>query len=79
MTMSLEQLAEGATARVAQIQGGSGLQQHVQILGLESGQVLHKLHHAGKGPVLIEFASQRVVIGRGIARRIVVEEVADEP
>ena len=78
MTTSLEQLTVGARARVARIQGGFGLQQHVQALGLERGQMLRKLRHAGQGPVLIEFAAQRVVVGRGIARQIMVEEVSDE-
>ena len=77
MTTSLEELAVGARAAINQIRGGAGLREHVQALGLETGQVLRKLQHAGKGPVLIEFGTQRVSIGRGIARKIMVEVVSD--
>jgi len=70
MTTSLEQLPVGAKARVERMQGGLGLQQHIQALGQGAGQVVQKLRHAGNGPILIEFGSQRMAIGRGIARRI---------
>ena len=75
--MSLEQLPVGATARVKQLEGGFGFQQHIQELGLEIGQVLRKVRHTGTGPILIEFTSQTVAVGRGIARRIIVDESTD--
>ena len=78
MTMSLEQLPVGATARVKQLSGGFGFQQHIQNLGLETDQVLRKVRHTGSGPILIEFASQTVAVGCGIARRIIVDELTDE-
>ena len=59
------------------MQGGTGFQQHVQDLGLEIGRVLRKVQHAGAGPILIEFGSQTVAVGRGIARRIIVDELSD--
>ena len=77
MTTSLDQLSVGSTAKVAQLQGGTGFQQHVQELGLKTGQVLRKVQHAGAGPILIEFESQTIAVGHGIARRIIVDELPD--
>ena len=78
MTTSLDKLSVGAAAKVVQLQGGLGFQQQVQDLGLELGQVLRKIQHTGSGPILIEFQSQRAAVGRGIARRIIVDELSDE-
>ena len=78
VSISLDQVPVGATARVKQLQGGAGFQQHVQNLGLKAGQVLRKVEHTGTGPILIEFASQTIAVGRGIARRILVDELSDE-
>ena len=78
MSTSLEQLPVGAAAKVVRLQGGFGFQQHVQDLGLKSGQVLRKVQHAGSGPILIAFGAQAVAVGRGVASRIIVDELADE-
>ena len=77
MTTSLDQLSVGATARVKQLSGGFGFQQHVQDLGLKIGQILRKVHQTNTGPILIEFESQTAAVGRGIARRIIVDESSD--
>lgn len=74
---SLEQLPVGASGRVERLEGGFGFLQHVQDLGLRVGQMLRKVQHAGSGPILIEFESQVVAVGRGIAHRIIVEELRD--
>jgi Fe2+ transport system protein FeoA len=74
VTTSLDQLPVGATAKVERLQGGFGFQQHVQDLGLKVGQVLRKVQQTGTSPILIEFESQTVAVGRGIARRILVDE-----
>jgi ferrous iron transport protein A len=76
--MSLEQLPVGANARVKKLQGGFGFQQHIQNLGLKAGQVLRKVRHNGSGPILVEFDAQTVAVGRGIAHRIIVDELADD-
>jgi Fe2+ transport system protein FeoA len=78
VTTSLEELSVGAKAKVIRLQGGFGFQQQVQDLGLEIGRVLQKVRHTGTGPILIEFGSHTVAVGRGIARRIIVDELSDE-
>ena len=77
MTTSLDQLSVGATARVERLRGGFGFQQHVQDLGLKIGQILRKVQQTNTGPILIEFESQSIAVGRGIARRIIVDESSD--
>jgi Fe2+ transport system protein FeoA len=79
MPTSLEQLPVGATAKVVRLQGGFGFQQQVQDLGLRTGLVLRKVEHEGAGPILIQFEAQTVAVGRGIAKRIIVDELSDEP
>lgn len=77
MRRSLEQLPAGASGRVEALEGGFGFLQHVQDLGLSVGQVLRKVRHENTGPILIEFESRVVAVGRGIARRILVEDLSD--
>jgi ferrous iron transport protein A len=78
VTTSLEQLPDGATARVEALQGGFGFLQKVRDLGLEVGHVIKKVRHQGRGPILIQSGTQTIALGRGIAQRVLVRELPDE-
>ena len=61
-------------AKIPIIQGGRGVRQRLLSLGLQEGQRLRKLSAlALGGPVIVMVNRAQVAIGRGIARRIVME------
>ena len=72
----LADLKEGVKAEIIRIDGGFGMQQHLSSLSLKVGSVVRRvpLKH-GKGPVMVEVDNNRIAIGRGIARKIIVREI----
>ncbi len=72
--MTLDQIAAGKRARVIEIRGGRGLCRHLEQMGIHRGDVI-SLQGAGafRGPLLIEVHGSRIAIGRGVARKVVVE------
>lgn len=74
--MTLEQLVPGSRARIIDVHGGRGLCRHLQQMGLHRGDVLSlKGTGAFRGPVLIEVHGSQIALGRGVARRVIVEPV----
>jgi len=74
------ELAEGAQARVHQVQGGQGFRGRVTTLGFTLGTPLRLLQNARRGPVIVLIRGTRVALGRGEALKVLVvrEEGGDE-
>jgi len=70
--LSLGELAEGAQARVHQVQGGHLFRERVATLGFTEGTPLRLLHNAGRGPVIVLIRGTRVALGRGEALKVLV-------
>ena len=72
--MTLDQIAAGKRARVIEIRGGRGLCRHLEQMGIHAGDVI-SLQGAGafRGPLLIEVHGSRIALGRGVARKVIVE------
>ncbi|MFH1609446.1 MAG: FeoA family protein [Candidatus Bipolaricaulota bacterium] len=71
---SLESLSPGQVGRVVAIHGGHGLALRLRRLGLRPGAVVRTVGQGPwRGPVLLEVDGCRVALGRGIARRILVQ------
>jgi len=74
--MTLEQLVPGSRARIIGIRGGRGLRRHLEQMGLHRGDILAlKGRGAFRGPVLVEIHGSQIALGRGVARRVLVEPV----
>jgi ferrous iron transport protein A len=72
--MSLYDLTVGTEARIVELRGGHGFQSRLRALGLSEGQVVRKLSKVGwGGPVIVIVNRAQVALGRGMARRIMVE------
>ena len=71
---SLDQVEENGIARVVDIRGGWGIRGRLGQMGIHPGDLL-KVRRCGAlgGPILIEVHGFQVALGRGIARRILVE------
>jgi ferrous iron transport protein A len=68
--------AANKRARVVAVQGGWGVSRRLAQLGIHPGDIITVLRHgAFGGPVLIEIHGYQVALGRGVAARILLEEV----
>lgn len=74
--MTLDQIIENRKAKVLDIQGGHGVRQRLSQMGIHPGDIITILRlGALRGPILVEVHGSQVALGRGIASRIIVEEV----
>lgn len=74
MTVTLDSIREGQKAKVINISGGWGLRQRLGGLGIHPGDMIIVRKSAIMwGPILISVHGNQVALGRGIARRVIVE------
>ena len=72
--ITLAQMQGGQRGTVVQIQGGHGLLNRLNSLGIRSGKRITKISSMiMRGPVTIQVDRAQVAIGFGMARRIIVE------
>ena len=65
----------GKTYRVTEIAGGHGAQKRLQDLGIVPGSELSIIQNDEHHPILIKANETVLMIGKGIAKKIIVEEV----
>ncbi|MCD6263366.1 ferrous iron transport protein A [Candidatus Bathyarchaeota archaeon] len=75
MGLYLGMLPEGTRARVIKVYGGRGLTRRLAELGFNIGELVKVVRNHHSGPVLIEVKDSRIALGRGVALKIIVEEV----
>jgi len=76
MLTTLEKVYENKKAMVTDIQGGQEVRQRLGQMGIHPGDTITMLRYGAlRGPILIEVHGSQVALGRGIASRIIVEEV----
>ena len=68
----LETLPDGAGARLVMIQGGPGLRSRLTAMGLRTGAAVRVVHNGGRGPFVVAAGESRIVLGRGMARKVLV-------
>jgi ferrous iron transport protein A len=74
ITMDLTQLQEGKSGRVVEINGGRGLQQRLDSLGIRVGKSVTKVSsQLMRGPVTIRIDGFQVAVGFGMAKKILVK------
>ena len=69
----LTQLRPNEVARVVAIEGGYGIRQKLALRGIVEGAIIRVV--SCHGPITVEVNGNLVCIGRGMARRIMVERV----
>jgi ferrous iron transport protein A len=72
-TIPLVLLSKGETARVVHIHGGHGMRKRLFDIGIFPGKNIEIANGWGKGPLVVVVDETRVMIGRGMASRILVE------
>jgi ferrous iron transport protein A len=72
--VSLNELKQGRHGTIRQLSGGQTFVSRLAALGLTLGTELKVLQNPRHGPVLILVRDTRIALGRGEARKVLVEE-----
>ena len=76
MIITLDLAKESQKVKVADISGGWGIRQRLGCLGIHPGDIITVKRSAiMRGPILISVHGNQVALGRGVARKIIVEAV----
>lgn len=74
MNITLDLIKEGQKVKVIDIYGGWGIRQRLGCLGIHPGDVITvKKSAIMRGPILISVHGNQVALGRGVARKVLVE------
>jgi len=71
---SLAELKENESGVIVSVAGGFGLQRRLATLGIRTGKKIRMLTaQPFRGPVVVEVDRAHIAIGRGMARKVLVE------
>jgi len=74
MTITLDSIGENKKVKVVSVSGGWGIRQRLSCLGVHPGDIITVKRSAiMRGPILISIHGNQVALGRGVARKIIVE------
>ncbi len=73
--MPLAMVRPGDIVTVVNIRAGFGLSKKLADMGLTPGVQVRVINSQMPGPILIDFRGSRLVLGHGIAQKIMVEKV----
>ena len=62
-------------ARVVGVHGGRGLTQRLAAMGILPGAEVSLIRGGTGGPVIVDVRGSRFILGRGMAHRVMVQEV----
>ncbi|MHA1617449.1 MAG: FeoA family protein [Candidatus Njordarchaeales archaeon] len=73
ITRDLSSLPTGTRGRIVSINGGWGARQRLYEMGVYPGVEIVVVENRGVGPIIVESKGGKIAIGRGLARKILVE------
>ncbi len=72
--VTLRQMQSGQSGKVVEIQGGHGLVNRLNALGMRPGKKITKVSSMlMRGPVTLQSGNTRIAVGFGMANKIIVE------
>jgi len=71
-SMSLAMMEVGRRVRVVGVNAGRGLQARLATMGLVPGTEIDVVQNSGRGPFVIAVKESRLMLGRGMAQKIMV-------
>jgi ferrous iron transport protein A len=71
--MVLSRIDPGTEVTLIDIIGGKGIRSKLYSMGLVPGTSLKVLNRNGRGPLMVAVKESRLVIGQGMASKILVE------
>lgn len=75
MPVTLDMMEKGARARVVNVMGGHRAAAKLSAQGIVPGMIIEKTGELRGGPVLLRVGGAQVALGRGIAKRVLVEVI----
>lgn len=76
MKLTLDMVSPGKRVKVLLVEGGLRCRQCLSELGVYPGETLEVIRSAPfAGPIMVETNGSRFMLGRGMAAKIVVEEI----
>lgn len=72
-TISLDSLPPGASGKIVTVEGGRRFTARLYQMGFVPGALVRVIANGRSGPVVVEVMGVEVAVGRGIARRVLVE------
>ncbi len=73
---TLDSLRPGEKARVVHVEGGPGIVRKLSLMGFTPGARIEVVSMF-RGPILVKVRGSVVALGRGVARRILVERIEE--
>lgn len=73
---SLSAVRTGESARIRKMHGGHGFLSRLASLGFTPGTHLRVVQNYGHGPIIVSLRDTRVALGRGEAKKILIERLA---
>jgi ferrous iron transport protein A len=70
--MKLSTVPSGGTVMLRSIRAGRGLAARLASMGLVPGTTVHVLRNESRGPVVLGLFGGRVMLGRGMAEKVLV-------
>ncbi|OYT40426.1 MAG: iron transporter FeoA [Desulfurococcales archaeon ex4484_58] len=71
--VTLDMLPSGRRAKIVSIVGGRGLTYRLYQMGFTPGAIVEVVSNYGYGPIIVRVMGVETAIGRGVARKILVE------
>lgn len=73
--MPLSHLRAGERARITRIEGGYGIRKKLTDMGVIPGKEIRVHHGAGMGPRVVVVEETKIMLGRGVLHRIMVDPI----
>ena len=72
--VALSDLPNRSKARILEVKGGAHFQQRLTVMGIRKGQIITLVSKQPfRGPITIQLYGSQMTLGRGMARKIMVE------
>ncbi len=75
MAMPLNMVSAGQEVKLVEIRGGMTIRRRLADMGLTPGIKFRVIHSGFPGPFIVAVMDSRIILGRGMTRKIMVEEV----
>ena len=76
LPVTLDMMKKGARGRVVDVLGGHGAVRKLSAQGIVPGMVVEKTGELRGGPVLLKVGGAQFALGRGLAKRVLVEVIS---
>jgi ferrous iron transport protein A len=76
LPITLDRMKKGTRGTVLSVLGGHGAALRLSAQGIVPGMVVEKMSELRGGPVLVRVGGAQVALGRGLAKRVLVEVIS---